>query len=142
MINDWLQNIEFKYPMLLGLVLLLPVLVYEHFRKRKRMESSMLITTTHFIESSRNIKTSLIHLPFMLRMLAFVCLIVALALPRKVFTGRQTEGEGIDIVLCFDISGSMTEQDFQPNRLEAAKTVAAKFVEQRPGDRIGSCYLQ
>lgn len=137
MIFDWFQNIEFKFPWLLSLLLLLPVVAYEYFRRRKRMQSSMLITTTHFIGSSRSIKTSFIHAPFILRMLAIACLVIALAFPRKVFTGEQTEGEGIDIVLCFDISGSMTEQDFKPNRLEAAKTVASQFVQQRPGDRIG-----
>jgi Ca-activated chloride channel homolog len=40
-------------------------------------------------------------------------------------------------VLCFDISGSMTSQDFKPDRLEAAKEIATNFVEKRPGDRIG-----
>jgi Ca-activated chloride channel family protein len=60
-----------------------------------------------------------------------------MALPRLKYTEQQTEGEGIDIVLCFDISGSMLAKDFQPNRLEAAKKVAQQFVQQRPGDRIG-----
>ncbi len=44
---------------------------------------------------------------------------------------------GIDIVLSIDASGSMLAQDFEPNRLEAAKSVAQKFVKQRKGDRIG-----
>lgn len=134
---DWFQNIEFKYPWLLSLLLLVPVIIYEYLRRHSRMQSSMLVTTTHFIGSSRSIKTSFIHLPFILRIFAIICLIVAMAFPRKVFTGQQTEGEGIDIVMCFDISGSMTEQDFKPNRLEAAKSVASQFVQQRPGDRIG-----
>jgi Ca-activated chloride channel homolog len=97
----------------------------------------MLVTTTHFIQDVKSIKTALIHTPFVLRCLALVCLIVAMAMPRLKFTEQQTEGEGIDIILCFDISGSMTEQDFQPNRIEAAKTMAGEFVEQRQGDRIG-----
>lgn len=137
MIFDWFQNIEFKYPWLLSLLILVPVIIYEYLRRHSRMQSSMLVTTTHFIGSSRSIKTSFIHLPFILRIFAIICFIIAMAFPRKVFTGQQTEGEGIDIVMCFDISGSMTEQDFKPNRLEAAKAVASQFVQQRPGDRIG-----
>lgn len=137
MLNEWLQHIEFAYPWVLGFLLLLPVLIYEYRRRYKRNQASMLVTTTHFIERTKSIKTSLLHVPFMLRCFTLVCLIVAAAMPRLKYTESQTEGEGIDIVLCFDISGSMTEQDFQPNRLEAAKTVAQKFVEQRTGDRIG-----
>ncbi|HEX4850905.1 MAG TPA: VWA domain-containing protein, partial [Puia sp.] len=49
----------------------------------------------------------------------------------------QTNGEGIDIVLCLDISGSMLAQDFTPNRMEAAKNVASEFIDGRPTDRIG-----
>ena len=137
MLNEWLQHIEFTYPWILGLLLLLPILIYEYARRNKRAQASMLITTTHFIQETKSIKTSLIHLPFVLRCLAIVCLIVAMAMPRLKYTEEQTEGEGIDIVMCFDISGSMTEQDFQPNRLEAAKSVAEQFVQGRRGDRIG-----
>lgn len=97
----------------------------------------MLVTTTHFVQRTRSLKTRLLHLPFLLRCLALICLIVALARPQLKFTEEQNAGEGIDIVLCFDISGSMTEKDFLPNRLEASKAVAAQFVQQRPGDRIG-----
>jgi Ca-activated chloride channel family protein len=77
------------------------------------------------------------HLPFVLRCLALILIIVALARPQHKFSEQQTEGEGIDIILCFDISGSMTEKDFTPNRLEASKEVAQSFVNSRPGDRIG-----
>ena len=137
MLNEWLQHIEFKYPWVLGLLFLLPILTYEYTRRYRRSKASMLVTTTHFIQGTKSIKTTLLHLPFVCRCFALVFLIVAMAMPRLKFQEDQTEGEGIDIVLCFDISGSMTEADFQPNRLEAAKAVASKFVEQRPGDRIG-----
>jgi len=137
MLNEWLQHIEFTYPWVLGLLFLVPILIFEYARRNKRAQASMLITTTHFIEETKSIKTSLIHLPFVLRCLSLICLIVAMAMPRLKYTEEQTEGEGIDIVICFDISGSMTEQDFQPNRLEAAKSVAEQFVQGRRGDRIG-----
>jgi Ca-activated chloride channel family protein len=85
----------------------------------------------------RSFKTWFQYFPFVLRTLALILLVVALARPQHKFTEQQTEGEGIDIVLCFDISGSMTEKDLTPNRLEAAKEVAQSFVNDRPGDRIG-----
>ena len=50
---------------------------------------------------------------------------------------QHTEGEGIDIVLCMDVSGSMGSNDILPSRMEAAKKVAEEFVLNRPVDRIG-----
>jgi Ca-activated chloride channel family protein len=60
-----------------------------------------------------------------------------LARPQSKNEVQQVEGEGVDIVLCIDVSGSMTAQDFTPNRMEAAKKVAANFVDKRLTDRIG-----
>ncbi len=137
MLYSWFQHIEFAYPWVFTLLILVPVLVYEYSLRNSRQQASMLVTTTHFVHRTRSLKTALLHLPFVLRCLALVCLIVALARPQLRFSETETTGEGIDIVLCFDISGSMTEKDFLPNRLEAAKEVAAQFVQQRPGDRIG-----
>ncbi|CAN5238159.1 VWA domain-containing protein [soil metagenome] len=137
MISKWFQHIEFAYPWVLALLMLLPLIIFYHMRNNRRQHASMLVTTTHFIEGAGNIKTALLRLPFIIRCLAIICLIVAMALPRLKYTEQLTEGEGIDIVLCFDISGSMLAKDFKPNRLEAAKIVAQQFVQQRPGDRIG-----
>ena len=64
-------------------------------------------------------------------------LIVALANPQTRNDEQNSEGEGIDIILCIDVSGSMTAQDLTPNRMEAAKAVAIDFVNRRPTDRIG-----
>lgn len=137
MLNNWFQHIEFAYPWVFTLILVLPIFIYEYIRRNRSNSAALLITTTHFIKQPRTFKNVFFHFPFVLRCLAILCLIVALARPRTKFTEEQNEGEGIDIVMCFDISGSMTEKDFLPNRLEAAKSVAAQFVEGRPGDRIG-----
>ena len=134
---NWLQNIKFVYPLVLGFLVIIPVLMFWYFRNQARRQGSMLVTTTHFINEVRSYRTWLINLPFIFRCIALACLIVALARPQHQFTDENTEGEGIDIVLCFDISGSMTEKDFVPNRLEASKEVARNFVQARTGDRIG-----
>ena len=137
MLYNWYQHISFAYPWVLPLLLVVPYLVYWYFKTNHQQTAALTITTTFFLHHTQNWKTRLRHLPFCLRCLALVCLIIALARPQQKFTENQTNGEGIDIVLSFDISGSMTEQDFAPNRLEAAKDVAATFVQNRPGDRIG-----
>jgi Ca-activated chloride channel family protein len=81
------------------------------------------------------------HLPFVLRLLALSCIILALARPQQHSDEQMRKGEGIDIVLCIDVSGSMLSQDFTPNRLEVAKEVAEEFIRSRPIDRIGLLFF-
>jgi len=137
MLTDWWQHISFAYTWVLGALLLIPILIIEYTRRNRRTYASMLVTTTHFVQGTTSFKIIARHTMFFLRCAAIICFIVALARPQRKFSEDLTEGEGIDIVLCFDISGSMTSNDFQPNRLEASKEVAAEFVKHRPGDRIG-----
>ncbi len=137
MITDWLNNIQFAYAWVLTLLLIVPVIVLEHLRKKDKQDASMMVTTTHFLEQEQSFAPAINHIPFALRIFTILCFIVALARPQVVNKEQQLEGEGIDIVLCFDISGSMMARDFTPNRLEAAKEVAADFIENRKGDRIG-----
>lgn len=137
MLTEWFQHIQFAYAWVLGLLLLVLVMIYEYLRSYKRKQAALTVTTTHFIKDAGSMRTALRHLPFTLRCISVTFLIIALARPQQVLTAEKTKGEGIDIIICFDISGSMTEQDFTPNRLEASKAVASDFVSKRPGDNIG-----
>ncbi len=74
----------------------------------------------------------------LLRLVALLLLVIALAGPRLGRTKVRSFSEGIDIVIALDISGSMRALDFAPgNRLDAAKKVARAFIERRTSDRIG-----
>jgi Ca-activated chloride channel family protein len=137
MLLEWFQNIKFAYPWVLTLLIIVPLLIIWYRKNGAKRNASMMITTTHFISEVRSSKAIFRHLPFVLRCLALCFIIVALARPRHEFSEQQVEGEGIDIILCVDISGSMNEKDFLPNRLEASKEVAQQFVAERVGDRIG-----
>lgn len=97
----------------------------------------MMVSSLKSFRNTNSIKSKLRYLPFVLRMLALACIITALARPQSHNDEKNVEGEGVDIVLCLDVSGSMLAQDFHPNRLEAAKKVAGDFVSNRPADRIG-----
>jgi Ca-activated chloride channel family protein len=77
------------------------------------------------------------HVPFIIRVLIVIILIVVLSRPQKSFDKSEIKVEGIDIMLTVDISGSMLAGDFKPNRLEASKQVAMDFINGRPDDRIG-----
>ena len=137
MLYDWYNSISFAQPSFLSLLLILPILMFWYFGNNRKRQGTMLVTTTHFISEVRSFKTWFANFPFVLRCLALACLIVALARPQQKFTQTNTEGQGIDIMLCFDISGSMMAKDFQPNRLEASKELAREFVASRLGDNIG-----
>jgi len=86
---------------------------------------------------NRSLKERLASIPFILRLLAFLFLIVALARPQKFSTGENVYTEGIDIAIVLDISGSMLAEDFKPNRLDAAKKITDEFIEGRTTDQIG-----
>jgi Ca-activated chloride channel family protein len=62
---------------------------------------------------------------------------MAMARPQTRNDEEMKNGQGIDIILCMDVSGSMLAQDFLPDRMEASKQMAAAFVDLRPTDRIG-----
>lgn len=72
-----------------------------------------------------------------IRLLTIILLIIALARPQSSKGEESITTEGIDIILTLDVSGSMQAEDFEPNRLEAAKKVAADFIRGRKNDRIG-----
>lgn len=136
MLKDWF-NIEFAWPWVLLLLLFLPALAIWYFNNERRFAAPIKVTTTYFLKHRSNWRTRLRLLPFWLRLIGLGFFIIALARPREGFTENEISGEGIDIVLCFDISGSMMEKDMLPNRLEVAKEVAIDFVNGRRGDRIG-----
>ena len=136
MLYEWFQNIEFANKWVLPALGMLPVLLWLRYRMRSSLKSSFAVTTAYAFKV-RTIRNALLQIPFILRLLAIGCIIVALARPQARNQQRQTKGEGIDIVLCMDISGSMLSTDFIPNRFEVAKEVAIDFVRSRPVDQIG-----
>jgi len=134
---DWYEHIEFSQPAFFGLFVLVPLLIYWELRKSGKAQGTVLVSTIRPFAGLRSWKNMLRPLPFILRMLALCCLIIALARPQTRYDEQLVNGEGIDIVLCLDISGSMLAQDFTPNRMEAAKNVAGECIDHRPTDRIG-----
>lgn len=136
MLYDYFQNVSFANIWVLPFLVLLPVLAWMHYSSLRKAKSSFIVSSaSHF--KHRTFKNYFVQLPFWLRLLALACLILALARPQIRDVHNRNKGEGIDIMLCLDVSTSMLSRDFLPNRLEAAKEVAADFVNSRPVDRIG-----
>jgi Ca-activated chloride channel family protein len=136
-LETWLKNIEFAYPWILYGLIVIPLLIIWYIIKSNKQKPSLLISTTKFLLKPKGIKSLFFHIPFVLRCFGLSFLIIALARPQLKFSNQSFEGQGIDIMLCLDVSGSMYHTDILPNRLEASKEVAKDFVQERPGDRIG-----
>ncbi|MGZ5246066.1 MAG: vWA domain-containing protein [Flavitalea sp.] len=137
MIYSWLQDNEFAWPMALWLLLLLPVMTWWYLKKSKSLRATLKVPEIIPFTKVSSWKSKLYPILFVLRLLSVAFIILAIARPQKRNDQQLVSGEGIDIILCMDVSGSMLAQDFSPNRLEAAKNVAVNFVDARPTDRIG-----
>ena len=121
-------------------LLLLPLAAYViwYLLRNDRSEPSMQVSTTSMYDKlPKSPLTWLRHLPFLLRVAGLVLLIIVLARPQSTHSWQRSEVEGIDIMMAVDISTSMLAEDLKPNRLEAAKQVAADFINGRPNDNIG-----
>lgn len=136
MFYDWIKNISFAYPFMFGLFVLLPILGLWYIKRNNLTQVPITVSTTNAFTIS-SWKNRFRHLPFLFRMFALSSIIFALARPQHKNEEQRTEGEGIDIVLCMDVSGSMGSRDILPSRMEVAKEVAEEFVRSRPVDRIG-----
>lgn len=131
------NNLEFTNPGFLWLLLLIPILAIWYFFVRKKDAASLNMASTSGF-SKQNIWAKLKPVLYLLRLGAITLLIIALARPRNVEISKKSKTtRGIDIVMAIDVSASMLAKDLKPNRLEALKTVAIKFVNKRPNDRIG-----
>ena len=133
-----INGITFHNPEFLWLLLCLPLLAGWKLWRHKQTVAKISIPNMNMFDTARkSLRQRLMFLPFVLRLLALAFLIVAFARPQSSLKGRQENVEGVDIMLAIDISGSMLAEDFLPNRMEAAKAVAADFVRSRPTDRMG-----
>ncbi len=133
------MNMHFASPWLL-LLLALPIILAllpwfaGRYTRPATLQYSDLRLTNRLSPSLR--QRGIFILPG-LRFLALALLIVALARPQSGSEREIISGEGIDIAVVLDISGSMASLDFEPNRLGAAKRVILDFIRERKYDRIG-----
>ncbi|GAA4089481.1 VWA domain-containing protein [Mucilaginibacter panaciglaebae] len=132
------KSIEFAHPFFFWFLLLIPVMVAWYIWRQKQLYGYLNVSTAKgFSAPVKSVVPKLRHIDIVLRSLTLIALIVALARPQSSLSWQNSTTEGIDIVIAFDISGSMLAADFQPNRLEAGKNIAIDFIKNRPNDRIG-----
>jgi len=132
------HGLTFANPGFLFLLVIIPGLVVWYFYHLKNNNPDLQISSGEGFDSKyRSLKIYVYHGLYVIRLLAIILLIIALARPQTSLSRQDVSVEGIDLVIAMDVSGSMTAMDFKPNRLEAAKDVAIEFIGNRPNDRIG-----
>ena len=129
---------RFVDPYHLLLLLLLPALVWWYATRAERTLGAVRYSAVdRLLRADRRRTGRWRHVPFGLRLLALALLLVAFARPQTGVTAENVATDGIDIVLALDLSSSMLAEDLEPNRIGAARQVAADFVRGRLNDRIG-----
>lgn len=134
---------RFEDPWALGLLLLIPLAYWLGRRLRGGRAGAIRFSAVEEVRASGAGTINgiwgrwLPRVPSLLRTLALVGLVVAVARPQSGSTTEEITTEGIDIVMAMDVSSSMSAEDLEPSRIEAAKLVGSDFVQGRTNDRIG-----
>lgn len=129
---------EFAKTELLWLFLIYIPLIIWYIKKHRHAESFVQISSLDaFDKMPVSYKVYLRHFMFIVKLLAIGCLIIILCRPQTHDSWESSKTEGTDIIIAMDVSTSMLARDFNPDRFEAAKDVAAQFVSGRESDNIG-----
>lgn len=131
-----LNSFTWENPLFLYLILAVPLLFFLRWATRYKANQKLPVAVTQ--KDLRISPLTLIRLlPEFLLMITLALILMGLARPQKTNEKVEQWTEGIDIMIALDISQSMQIEDFTPNRLEAAKSVARNFINGRIQDRIG-----
>lgn len=138
----WWHSVTFAYPWALWGLTLIPVIAVLLFFFGGRKRPVLQISSLRFFSGLKTpTRVRLRPLLYVLRLGALALLICTFARPQSTLAWRKNHGNGIDIMLCMDIStsmdGGLADDYSSPTRIESAKTQAVRFVGQRPDDRIG-----
>jgi len=132
------NGLEFAHVGFFWLLIIIPAMIGWYIWRAQLLQGALSVSAAKgFTLPVKSNFPAFRHFTIVLRSLAIIALIVALARPQSSLSWQNSTTEGIDIMIASDISGSMLAEDFQPNRLEAGKNIAINFIENRPDDRIG-----
>ena len=132
------RTFEFVSPEWFWLLALVPVMIFWFWFSRHRQNAEWKMSALNTEDRSNNFWSLAKSFLWVLRIAALILIIVALARPRYVDQSTRVKtSKGIDIVMAIDVSASMLARDLTPNRLEALKEVAGRFINSRPNDRLG-----
>lgn len=128
----------FKNPYFFALLaVIIPYILWYALKYKKSQPALKMPETAKYRYVPKSFRIYLMHVPFILRIILLILVVIILARPQSKNTWSNTDVEGVDMMLAVDVSTSMLAQDFKPNRVEALKEIAKRFIETRPNDNIG-----
>ncbi|MBP7516157.1 MAG: VWA domain-containing protein [Flavobacteriales bacterium] len=135
----WLgKRYEAASPQLLWALAAIPLLsAWYVWRRNKRQPRATLSTVKALSAGPLDLKARLRHLPFVFSLGGLALLLLSMTRPQSKHEEQDITVDGIDIMIAMDFSASMLARDFKPDRLEAARSMALRFIDERPNDRIG-----
>ena len=135
---NYFKDIQFAEKHWFWLFIIIPILLAWYIYKLKTYEGELNYSSFNlFTGIKSSLKAKLRHVLFLLRLICYSLLILAIARPQSRSSWKDSKTEGIDIVISLDVSLSMLAKDFKPNRMDVAKDVILDFIDARPNDRIG-----
>ncbi len=140
--REFIEHFKFAQPQ--WLLLLIPCVLLFLLRRGRGAEAAMTFSTLSVLVSlGAKVRRSAFSIGMPLAMLALVPAILAMARPVWRNEYHAKTASGIDIVIAFDVSLSMSIDDFRSpdgralQRIDVAKKVVNNFIASRPDDRIG-----
>ena len=132
------QRYEVASPRMLWALGAIPILSAWYAWRRNKRQPRATLSTLHVLASGPiDLKARLRHLPFLFSLGGLSLLLLSMTRPQSSHEEQDITVDGIDIMIAMDFSASMLARDFKPDRLEAARAMAMRFIEARPNDRIG-----
>ncbi len=133
-----MKDITFANPEYFYLFLIVPALIAWKIWKGSKNEPEINYSAASAFEKIKpSWRVRFRETPFVLRLIVISLIVLVLARPQASSSKKLAKTEGVDIILCMDVSTSMLAEDLKPNRLEAAKKAAIEFIDNRPNDRVG-----
>lgn len=134
----WMHaHYELAHPELLWALAVVPLIsIWWILRRRARFADVRLSTLSGLRHTRPDLLTQMRYLPLAAGLTGLALLLMSMAQPQSKDSWQDVTREGIDIVIAMDVSASMLAKDFDPDRLDAAKSVALNFIDGRPNDRI------
>ena len=132
------EDLYLADPGYLIIFIIIPFTILFWYKYGKLTQATLKYSSLSLLKFNRSLISRLRPILYILRILAIIFIVIALARPQSKSTSKRIKSSrGIDIVMVIDISSSMLSKDLKPDRLSALKSVASNFIDDRPNDRIG-----
>jgi Ca-activated chloride channel family protein len=130
---------RFAHPEYLYFLFVIPLLigVFIYNLHKKRQNIRLFGNPELLAELMPNVSHVRPHVKFWIQITIVILMTIVLAQPQFGTKMEEVKRKGIEVMIALDVSNSMMAQDILPNRLEKAKQVLAKLVDDMKNDKVG-----